>query len=173
MVEKAVARVIPLLRKQHRVLMMTRLALPPVRAQFIERPRLLERLLQITQYKLTLVSAPAGFGKTTLLSTWAASLRQDDAVSVAWFSLHAGDNDPQLFWNYFIAALQTVEPAIGTENLTLLHSSQSALEMMLTRLANTLAELPRHVVLTLDDYHLIDTPSIHRSMIFLLDQLPA
>ena len=104
-------------------LLITKLYIPPVRPELVSRPRLIERLNTGLHRKLTLVSAPAGFGKTTLLSKWAAGCGR----SVAWVSLDKGDNDPARFWAYFVAALQALqadaaEPAVGEAALAMLQS---------------------------------------------------
>jgi len=85
-------------------LLTTKLYIPPVRPNLVSRPRLIERLNEGITRKLTLISAPAGFGKTTLLSKWVSSCRHP----VAWLSLDERDNDPARFWTYFVAALQTI-----------------------------------------------------------------
>jgi LuxR family transcriptional regulator, maltose regulon positive regulatory protein len=130
-----------------------------------------ERLNRGTEAKLTLISAPAGFGKTTLLADW---LEADPANgrSTAWLSLEQSDNDPALFWTYLITALQTAAPTIGAGPLSLLHSSQSPIEVILAELLNDLSTLAAEVVLALDDYHVIDTREVNDEMVFLLDHLP-
>jgi LuxR family maltose regulon positive regulatory protein len=141
----------------------------------VQRPRLLERLDQGLIGRLILLSAPAGFGKTTLLSTWLA----DRGYLVAWVSLDPGDNDPLRFLSYVIAALQTIAPGVGQGAQALLRSPQlPPLESILTLLINELCS-PCHVdtagqprILTLDDYHVIDAPAIHNTVAFLLDNLP-
>ncbi|MDQ2716573.1 MAG: LuxR C-terminal-related transcriptional regulator [Chloroflexota bacterium] len=169
------------LRRSQRVLIATKLCIPPVRAQVLLRSRLHERLRQVTQHPLTLISAPAGFGKTTLLSEWAASIRRevehktapDAGVPVAWLSLDESDNDPMSFWRYFIAALEALQPGVGEDAEALLDSAQSvSVDVLLAVLINTLNTLPRDHVLVLDDYHLIEAQSIHKGLIFLLDHMP-
>jgi LuxR family maltose regulon positive regulatory protein len=138
------------------------------------RPRLLERLDEGMRHKCTLISAPAGFGKTTLLAAWTMRCKQVSGQIVSWLSLDEGDNDPQRFWSYFVAALQSVQPAIGSEILPLLRSSQPLpSETLLVLLVNELAGLSQEVALVLDDYHVIDTPALHHALSFLLDHLPA
>ena len=102
-------------------LLKIKLYIPPVRPGHVPRPRLFERLDEGMQHKLTLVSAPAGFGKTTLVSAWLAASK----CPAAWISLDAGDNDPARFCRYLIAALQTVAPQVGQGALPLLQSPQS------------------------------------------------
>jgi LuxR family maltose regulon positive regulatory protein len=132
----------------------TKLYIPPLRPEFVPRPRLIERLNEGSRAgrKLTLISAPAGFGKTTLVSSWIYDLRftiyglQAETASqekianrVAWLSLDEGDNDPTRFLTYLVAALQTIAPTIGAEVLGLLHSSQPPpVESILTTLLNDL-----------------------------------
>ena len=161
------------------LLLATKLYRPPPRPQWVERPYPTATLNQGLQNKLTLVSAPAGFGKTTLVS---AALQHKQ---VGWLSLDERDNDPQRFFSYLIAAVQqtrpgggqvggqTVRPAIGQTALTTLQSEgAAALETVLTLLINELAALPDELILVLDDYHLIDQPDIHAAMSFWLDHLP-
>jgi LuxR family maltose regulon positive regulatory protein len=135
----------------------------------VARPRLLERLDQGLSARLTLLSAPAGFGKTTLLSAWLAEF----SSPAAWVSLDAGDNDPVVFLNYVIAALQTTEPEVGEAARQVLRSPQSpSIESVLTLLINELSMLVEDVVAVLDDYHVIDTPAVHDIVAFLLEHLP-
>jgi LuxR family maltose regulon positive regulatory protein len=140
----------------------------------VPRPRLIERLNQglISGRKLTLVSAPAGFGKTTLVSEWLAGCSQP----AAWLSLDESDNDPTRFLAYFIAALQTVAANIGKGALGVLHAAQlqpPATESILTAIINDIAALPDPIVLVLDDYHLIDAQAVHDALAFLLEHLPS
>jgi LuxR family transcriptional regulator, maltose regulon positive regulatory protein len=152
-------------------LLETKLFIPTRRRGLVARLRLSERLNRGTEAKLTLISAPAGFGKTTLLADW---LEADPANgrSTAWLSLEQSDNDPALFWTYLITALQTAAPTIGAGPLSLLHSSQSPIEVILAELLNDLSTLAAEVVLALDDYHVIDTREVNDEMVFLLDHLP-
>jgi LuxR family maltose regulon positive regulatory protein len=120
---------------------------------------------------LTLVSAPAGFGKTTLLTDWFAGDGRDR--STAWLSLDARDNDPAVFVSYLVAALRTVAPDVGTSALSLLRSSPGALEAVVATLLNELHAGATDVVLVLDDYHVIESTEIHEAVAFLLAHLPA
>jgi LuxR family maltose regulon positive regulatory protein len=121
---------------------------------------------------LTLVSAPAGFGKTTLLADWLAAVSVD-GWTVTWLSLDQSDNHPASFWTYLIAALQTAEPHIGASAISLLQSPQPPpIEAVLTLLLNELGGMSTDLVLVLDDYHVIDARDIHDGMVFLLDHLP-
>jgi LuxR family maltose regulon positive regulatory protein len=163
-------------------LLKTKLYIPPVRPGLVARPRLIERLDEGLRlgHKLTLVSAPAGFGKTTLLSEWihsrtAGAKPGRSAPGVSWLSLDAGDNDPTRFWTYVIAALQTVYPDVGQGALSALGGAQPRslpLELLLTGVINELAAKPVPPVLVLDDLHLIDDPQVHEGIVYLLDHLP-
>jgi LuxR family maltose regulon positive regulatory protein len=150
-------------------LLTTKLYIPPVRPELVSRPRLIERLNAGLDRKLTLVSAPAGFGKTTLLSEWAAAGERP----VAWLSLDEGDNDLVRFLAYFVAGLQTNEGGIGETALAMHQSSQPPpLESILTTLINEIAEIPHNFALVLDDYHVIEAQPIHEALAFLIDHLP-
>ncbi|MDN5750431.1 MAG: hypothetical protein L0H64_18280, partial [Pseudonocardia sp.] len=117
---------------------------------------------------LTLVSAPAGFGKTTLLTEWLAA----DGRRAAWLSLDRRDNDPTTFWTYLITALRTAVPQVGGAALSLLASPRSPIEDVLATVVNDLSAAPDEVVLVLDDYHVIDAREVHDGMEFLLEHLP-
>ncbi|MCB0183468.1 MAG: hypothetical protein KDE31_04350, partial [Caldilineaceae bacterium] len=118
---------------------------------------------------MTLISAPAGFGKTTLISAWLA----DNEYAAAWLSLDQGDSDPTQFLAYLIAALQTIAPEIGAEAVDLLDSPQPPpIAAMLTGLLNELTTLSNRLILVLDDYHVLDSPAINDALAFLLDHLP-
>lgn len=122
---------------------------------------------------LTLVAAPAGFGKTTLLSAWSQDQQQAEHA-VAWVSLDEKDNDLVRFWSYVLTSLDRFEPSIGKSLLSMFQSPQPPrIEIMLTMLINQLATFSHDVVLILDDYHSITAPAIHQSMTFLLDHLPS
>src|SRR5688500_7549373 len=150
----------------------TKLYIPPPRPKVVLRPRLIERLNEglSSGRKLTLLSAPAGFGKTTLVSDWVAGCERP----TAWLSLGEGDNDPARFLTYFVAALQTIAPGIGEGVLAALHASQSQLptESILTSLLNEITTVPNNFILVLDDYHLIDAKSVDNVLTFLLEHLP-
>jgi len=136
----------------------------------VSRPRLTERLNQGLTRKLTLISAPPGFGKTTAVSGWIA---QSD-TAIAWLSLDDEDNDPIRFWVYFIAALQSLNAAMGVQALALLQSPQPlSLDTVLTMLVNEIDGFPDAFTLILEDYHLIQLPALHQSLTFLLNHLPA
>lgn len=149
-------------------LLETKLYLPKWSADRVSRSRLIDRIHP--QRKLTLVSAPAGFGKTTLLAEWAAAV---PTRPVAWVSLDQSDNDPAFFWTYLITALQNIQPSLGERSLSLLQSPQPPpIESVLMTLLNELTAVEAEFVLILDDYHVIGTQAIHGGIGFLLSHLP-
>jgi len=153
-------------------LLETKLHVPGPRRGLVSRPRLSQRLSRGVESKLTLVSAPAGFGKTTLLAEWLAAAPADGR-SVAWLSLDPGDNEPASFWTYLVTALQTTAPTVGARALSLLQGPQPpAIETILATLLNELGAVPTDVVLVLDDYHVVHAHDISDGMTFLLDHLP-
>ena len=157
-------------------LLETKFYVPRSRRGLVPRPRLGERLDRGTASKLTLVSAPAGFGKTTLLTEWltAGPAGPGDERLVAWLSLDRGDNDPASFWTYVIAALRTAASGVGEGALALLQAPQPPpIETVLTVLLNDLGGIAADIVLVLDDYHVIDARQVQDEMEFLLDHLPA
>ncbi len=150
-------------------LLATKLAAPLPPPQLVFRPRLLEQLQHGLPGKLTLLSAPAGFGKTTLLSAWLPNSQR----AVAWLSLDVEDNDPTQFLRYLVAALRTIEPSFGQALFGMLHSLEVlSLSSLLTVLINDLAVLPHPCMLVLDDYHVLRAPPIHQTVSFLLEHLP-
>src|SRR5437016_5852914 len=153
-------------------LLETKLYAPRWRRGLVPRRRLSERLNAGTQLKLTLVSAPAGFGKTTLLAEWLSAAPADER-STAWLSLDQTDNRPVSFWTYLISAVQKVEPRIGASAISLLQSPQPPpIEAVLPTLLNELSTISNDIVLVLDDYHVIDAQDIQDGMVFLLEHLP-
>jgi LuxR family maltose regulon positive regulatory protein len=156
-------------------LLETKFYVPRSRRGLVPRLRLSERLDCGTASKLMLVSAPAGFGKTTLLTEWLAAgpAAPADERLAAWLSLDRSDNDPVSFWAYVIAALRAVVSGVGEGALALLHASPPPpIETVLTVLLNDLGAIAADVVLVLDDYHVIDARDVHYGMTFLLDHLP-
>ena len=148
-------------------LLETKLYPPKWSVDLVSRPRLIARINP--KRKLTLVSASAGFGKTTLLAEWIAVL---PTRPVAWFSLDQSDNDPAIFWTYLIAALQNIQPSLGERSLSLLRSPQPPpIESVLMTVLNELTAVKKDIVLILDDYHVIETQAIHRGIGFLLSHL--
>jgi LuxR family maltose regulon positive regulatory protein len=153
----------------------TKLHIPSPRPNLVPRQRLLERLDQGLQCRLTLVSAPAGFGKTTLLSEWIRGLQTGGSPSIraAWISLDEADNDPARFSAYLAASLRGVGEGIDQLGERGIEWAGSSIpESHLVRLINRAAALPHTVVLVLDDYHLITSQAIHDAVTFLIDHLP-
>ena len=150
----------------------TKLHIPSLRQSLVSRPHLIDRLNAGRSGKLTLISAPAGFGKTTLVTAWLSQYVGDD-TSVAWLSLDKGDNDSNRFLHYLIAALQVLEAEVGEIAVELLQSPQPPpIESILTELINEITQVTRHVILILDDYHTINAQPIHDVLTFLLDNMP-
>jgi LuxR family transcriptional regulator, maltose regulon positive regulatory protein len=150
-------------------LLQTKLTFPQRRQAVVSRSRLIERLNAGIESKLILVSAPAGFGKTTLITDWIANTGRP----VAWLSLDEGDNDPALFMEYFVAALRKVKPKIGASAMRLFRSSQQfTARTILTDLINEICTLSIHFLLVLDDYHAIKNKSIHSTLDYLIDNMP-
>lgn len=147
----------------------TKLYIPPVRPEAVSRPRLIERLNKGLHRKLTLVSATAGFGKSTLVSEWVTACERP----AAWLSLDEGDADPTRFLVYLVAALQTIAANIGEGVLGVLESPQPpAAESILTALLNEIATIPDKFILVLDDYHVVDAKPVDDALTFLLEHLP-
>ena len=147
----------------------TKLYVPAPRPKIVLRPRLIDQLNKGLHRKLTLISAPAGFGKTTLVSEWIASCERPSA----WLSLDEGDNDSTRFLTYLITALQTIVPDIGAGALHMLQSAQPPpTESVLTILLNEIASIPDNIILVLDDYHVIEDKTIGNALTFLLEHLP-
>jgi LuxR family transcriptional regulator, maltose regulon positive regulatory protein len=150
-------------------LLLTKLHIPSVRLPLVQRDRLMERLNQGMDCKLLLISAPAGFGKTTVFSEWLRQIQKP----VTWLSLDEGDNDPLRFWSYVVAALQQIQPEIGEATLALLQSPEPVpFEAFIIPLINEIADLKTEIVFVLDDYHVITAQSIHKALTFLLDHAP-
>jgi LuxR family transcriptional regulator, maltose regulon positive regulatory protein len=147
----------------------TKLYVPPRRSRVVLRPRLDERLNEGLRRRLTLVSAPAGFGKTTLIAEWVAGC----ALPVAWLSLDEGDSDPGRFLTYLVAALRNVAPGVGETVLATFESPQPPpIESVLTPLINDLAAAPTDFVLVLDDYHSVEAKPVDDAVAFLVENLP-
>ena len=151
----------------------TKLYVPRRRAATVPRQRLIDRLNRGIDARLTLISAPAGFGKTTLVSGWLASASAAERQHlIAWLSLDQSDNDPTTFWTYVIAALQAVAPTVGTNSQALLEAGQTPIEAILGALLNELSALASELVLVLDDYHLVEDRQVHEHLAQFLDRLP-
>ena len=147
----------------------TKLYIPPLRSELVSRSRLFNRLNQGYRRKLTIISAPAGFGKTTLLADWVHQCK----VPVAWFSVDTGDNDPVIFLNYVIAGLQTLETRVGNAALALLRSPQPPpIESILTNLINDVSDTHEDIVLVIDDYHVIESRRVHNLISFFIEHMP-
>jgi LuxR family transcriptional regulator, maltose regulon positive regulatory protein len=154
-------------------LLTTKLSVPPVLLDMVSRPRLMDRMNAAVRGPLTLIVAPAGWGKTTLLSSWHADPGRS-AWPLAWVSLDAGDNDSIRFWTYVITALNLVHPGVGTLPLTLLQATPPPpIKLVLTSLLNALIPLSTETVLVLDDYHLIEAEGIVDTVSYLVEYLPA
>jgi LuxR family maltose regulon positive regulatory protein len=157
--------------------MQTKLYIPATRPDpatrlgtgLIPRPRLIEQLEQGLAGKLILICAPAGFGKTTLASSWL----EHAGLPAAWLSLDEDDNDLARFWTYFIAALQTIWPETGTSVLAMLQSAPLPhSHTLLTPLINDLTEIPEKFILVLDDYHTIEDETIDQALDFFIEHIP-
>lgn len=151
----------------------TKLYIPPLRAEIVLRPHLIEQLSAGFSSGHTpgviIISASAGFGKTTLLSAWIA----DRGRPVAWLSLDESDSDPSRFLTYVIAALQTIAPQIGEGVLAALQTPQPPpIEALLTSLLNEISALPSDLILVLDDYHLLDSKAVDEALTFLVEHQP-
>lgn len=150
-------------------LLESKLHRPRARTADVPRARLIERLGRAADARLVLVSAPAGFGKTTLVTQWLAH----GTRPVAWLSLDSRDNEPASYWRYVLAALRGAHADVGADALALLDQPSPAVDAALEALVNELHGLPEPTVLVLDDYHLVESREIHEQMAFLVDHLPA
>jgi LuxR family maltose regulon positive regulatory protein len=154
---------------RHLTPLRTKLCIPPLRLSWVSRPRLDKRMDEGFARKLTLISAPAGFGKTTLLVDWVHRHK----IPAAWFSVDKTDNDPLHFLTYIILGLQSLEEGTGEAALTMLQSPQPPpIEPILINLLNDVSRISTGLTLVLDDYHLVDTGPIHDMIGFLLENLP-
>lgn len=152
-------------------LLQTKLYAPSPSQRLVVRERLIQRLNEGLELgsKLTLVAAPVGYGKTTLVGNWLSTLN----TPIAWLSLDAEDNDLSRFWTYVIAALQTVQPKLGYQIITHLQNTQTPhIENLLTDLINQATTLTHKIILILDDFHLVETTDIHKGLNFLIEHLP-
>jgi LuxR family maltose regulon positive regulatory protein len=156
-------------------LLQTKLYVPRPKPRLVSRPRLLGKLDLLLERKLALISAPAGFGKTALLSEWIEHQGNELVpMQVAWLSLDSNDNDPARFLTYFVAAIQEVDANLGAEVLPILQAFQiSSMKQIWEMLATQIASLTSPLVLVLDDYHVIEAPTIHEGISFMLEQMPA
>jgi LuxR family transcriptional regulator, maltose regulon positive regulatory protein len=149
----------------------TKVNVPRLRRGIVDRPRLTERLARATETRLTLVSAPAGFGKSTAVTAWLEP-RVKEGAAVAWVSLDDSDSQPGSFWTYVVLALQKVVPDVGGAVLQALESGQPPSTDLIAALVNDLSRQPVDIDLVLDDYHLADGPDVAAGMAYLLDHLP-
>ena len=150
-------------------LLQTKFFIPQIRPNLVQRPLLTAKLDAHVNYKLTLISAPAGFGKTTLVSAWISQTEQQ----LAWLSLDEHDNDLIRFLTYFVAALQKMDSRLGETAVSMLQSPQiPPSEAILTSLINDIAQQPNQLTIVLDDYHLIVEKRIHDGLDFLLEHMP-
>ena len=152
------------------VLLATKLYVPALRDRLIGRAWLVQGLSAGNVRKLTLLSAPAGWGKTTLHAQWVDS--EKEHVRFAWLSLDRTDNDPVRFWTYVVAALRQAQPAVAMRASDLLARGADLEESVLPTLLNELADLDAGSVLILDDYHLVTTPVVQQQMTFVIDRMP-
>ncbi|MBD0384025.1 LuxR C-terminal-related transcriptional regulator [Paenibacillus sedimenti] len=149
-------------------LLTTKLYIPQQPSSLISREHLMVKMSRAMKCKVTLVISPPGFGKTTMVSHWILN-RQ---IPVGWVSLDHGENDLLRFWTYVIAACNRLYPGVGHKSLSLLQSVSFSSEQMISWLLNDLFEIPDEIMLVLDDYHLIETDEIHRSVAFFIDRMP-
>jgi LuxR family maltose regulon positive regulatory protein len=153
-------------------LLTTKLYMPPPRRELVARPRLTARLDVGLRDALTLIMAPAGFGKSTLVREWHV-LPEHANTPLAWLALDDGDNDLARFARYLVAALQTVLPGVGQRTLAMLQAPPlPPNDTLLTPLVNELAALSEDLVVVLDDFHVLDAPELHQAVTYLLDHLP-
>ena len=153
------------------VLLATKLHVPAIGGQLVHRAALLEALSAGRSRKLTLVSAPVGWGKTTLLAQWALGAGEDQRFG--WLSLDRSDNDPVWFWMYVVAALQKVSPGVGARAFELLAMGADPVQVVLPTLLNDLDTIANPMVLILDDYHLVVNRAVHEQIAFVIDRMPA
>jgi LuxR family transcriptional regulator, maltose regulon positive regulatory protein len=154
-------------------LLATKLTVPPARPNGIARPRLTHRLHAGMGGALTVLVAPAGWGKTTLLSAWCAERRATGGRPSAWVSLDPRDNDPRRFWRYLVEALDHLAPGSTAEAQALLAAADApSVEILLAPVLNALRDVPDDRVLVLDDYHVIERSAIHADLSFLIEHAP-
>lgn len=150
-------------------LLQTKLFVPQLRPSLVPRPQIIEKLNQGLSGKLTLISAPAGFGKTTVVNEWAMAVD----MPTVWLSLDEEDSDPIRFWRYFIAGLQTIHAGFDEQVLHLFeHAPPPPLKTAVTTLINEISQFPDHIIFVLDDYHLIRSETVHDALAYLLERQP-
>ena len=143
----------------------------PSGSELVHRAALLDALSAGRRRKLTLLSAPAGWGKTTLLAQWALGAGEDQRFG--WLSLDPSDNDPVWFWMYVVAALQILSPGVGTRAVELLAMGADPVQVVLPTLLNDLDTIASPMVLILDDYHLVVNRAVHEQLAFVISRMPA
>lgn len=158
------------MRPEPEVILATKLVVPAVRQQVISRASLVRILSADRGHELTLLDAPAGWGKTTLLGQWITKERE--RREVAWLSLDPADNDPARFWAYVVAALQKACPRLSTHAARLLGLHADPQQVVLPALFNDLATFQDQIMLVLDDYHIVSNQAIHQEMTFFIDRMP-
>src|SRR6266536_2802308 len=155
--------------RERDILLATKLRVPRSRPDILVRPRLLDRVEEAAARELLLVSAPAGFGKSTLLAEWARATNRP----VGWVSLDSDDNDQVRLWRYLLAAVEQVHPGLQERVLPLLDTpDQPTPEAVVTAIVNELTASPSEFAVVLDDYHVIESPPLQTSIAFLLERLP-
>ena len=150
----------------------TKLHVPSLQPNLVPRPRLMNLLREGATRKLILISAPAGYGKTTLLS----DVTYSSSLPIGWFQIDASDNDVATFLEYIISALQEIRKSFGKTTQSLMQGMETSgpqLERILNALINEVEEIPEDFVLILDDYHFISNPTIHAMLSHLLLHLPS
>jgi LuxR family maltose regulon positive regulatory protein len=152
------------------VLLATKLHVPAIEAPLVHRAALLDALSAGRHRKLTLLSAPAGWGKTTLLAQWAVGAGEDERFG--WLSLDPSDNDPVWFWMYVVAALQKISPGVGIRAVELLAMGTDPVQVVLPTLLNDLDTIASPMVLILDDYHLVVSGAVHEQLAFFISRMP-
>ncbi|MCV7257096.1 LuxR C-terminal-related transcriptional regulator [Mycobacterium shimoidei] len=153
------------------ILLATKLHVPEIGGNFVHRGALLEALSTGRHRKLTLLSAPAGWGKTTLLAQWALGAGDDERFG--WLSLDASDNDPVWFWMYVIGALQKISPGVGIRAVEFLAMGADPVQVVLPTLLNDLDTIANPIVLILDDYHVVVSRAVHEQLTFFISHMPA
>ena len=151
-------------------LLETKFHLPVTHGPLVSRARLAEQIARATTATLTIVSAPAGFGKSTVMAGLA---RDADHARIAWLSLEPGDDDPLTFWTYVIEAVDRASPGVGNAARSVLAGSSAGVDVTITTLLNAFSGLDADLVLMLDDFHVIESATIHRQVGYFLDHLPA
>ena len=150
-------------------LVVVKARVPAPRARLVRRNKLLECLCDEADRRITLIHAPAGYGKSSVLAQWAES---DPLRRFGWLTLETTDNDPVLFWRYILLALRALIPGFAVKAWSLLHGPQPDLEAVVTHVLNSSLDVPGRIVLILDDYHVITNPRCHELMQHFVDHLP-